>query len=284
MALSMGGNNNILKIDVGSVLGSKNPKLLKIIPGFIIRWIEKLIHQDELNYILENYGHLKGVDFASASLKHLRASYRVHGLEKIDKNRRYIIVSNHPLGGLDGIILMEVFGNAFDKKIKFVVNDLLMFVEPLQPIFVPVNKYGRQSEEIANKIHEAYTSDCQIINFPAGLCSRLINGKITDLEWKKSFLNQALKYERDIIPVFFEGKNSGFFYRFANLRKALGIKFNYELILLPHEMFRQKRGKFEIFVGDPIPFEKISKEDTPATWTERIRENVYSLKPKLWNR
>lgn len=275
----MSKTNNILKIDVGSVLGSKNPKLLKIIPKFLLRWIEKLIHQNELNYILENFGHLKGVDFASASLKYMKTSYQVHGLDKLDKNRRYIIASNHPLGGLDGIILMDVFGNAFDKKIRFVVNDLLMFVEPLRPIFVPVNKYGRQSNEIANQIHEAYGSDNQIINFPAGLCSRMVNGKITDLDWKKNFLNQALKYERDILPVYFDGRNSRFFYRFANLRKAIGIKFNFELILLPHEMFRQKKGKFEIYVGNAIPFEKLSHEGSPSFWTNYVREQVYSLKP-----
>lgn len=280
----MGETNNVLKIDIVSVIGSKNPKLLKVIPKFVIRWVEKLIHQNEINDILERFGHLEGVDFASATLKHLRVNYQVHGLEKIDPNRRYIIVSNHPLGGLDGIILMEIFGGIFNKDVKFVVNDLLMLIDPLKPIFVPVNKYGRQSVDIARQIHEAYSSNCQILYFPAGLCSRLIDGKIEDLEWKKSFLSQAIKYERDIIPLFFEGKNSRFFYMIANLRKFFGVKFNFELVLLPHEMFRQKRGKFEIFAGDPIPFEKFSKEGSVAYWTNYVREKVYSLKPKLWNR
>jgi len=271
--------NNVLKVDVGSVIVSKNPKLLKIIPKFIIGWIEKLIHQNELNEMLERYGHFKGVDFASASLKHMNVSYTVQGLKNIDTSRRYIIASNHPLGGLDGIILLEIFGRIFNKDIKLVVNDLLMFLEPLKPAFVPVNKYGRQSVEIANQIHDAYNSNYQILNFPAGLCSRLIDGKIVDLEWKKNFISQAIKFERDIIPVFFQGRNSRFFYRIANLRKALGIKFNFELILLPHEMFRQKRGKFEIFIGDPISFEKFSHEGNVAYWTNYVREKVYSLKP-----
>jgi len=271
--------NNVLKVDVGSVIGSKNPKLLRIIPKFIIGWVEKLIHQRELNEMLEKYGHFKGVDFASASLKHMNVSYTVQGLKNIDTSRRYIIASNHPLGGLDGIILLEIFGRIFNKDIKLVVNDLLMFLEPLKPAFVPVNKYGRQSVEIANQIHEAYNSSSQILNFPAGLCSRLIDGKIIDLEWKKNFISQAVKFERDIIPVFFQGKNSKFFYRIANLRKAMGIKFNFELILLPHEMFRQKRGKFEIFIGDPISFEKFSHEANVAYWTNYVREKVYSLKP-----
>ncbi|MEN6618278.1 MAG: 1-acyl-sn-glycerol-3-phosphate acyltransferase [Rikenellaceae bacterium] len=274
----MSETNNVQKINLSSVLRSKNPKLLKLIPKFIIRWVEKLIHQDELNEILEKHGHLKGVDFASASLKHLRVSYQVHGLEKTDPGRRYIIASNHPLGGLDGIVLVEIFGMFFDKNVKFVVNDLLMSVDPMRPVFVPVNKYGRQSIDNAKLIHDAYSSDCQILYFPAGLCSRLIDGKVEDLEWKKSFFTQAIKYERDIIPVYFSGKNSNLFYRIANLRKSLGIKFNFELILLPREMFRQKKMKFDVFVGDAIPFEKFSKEKNAAYWINYVREKVYSLK------
>ncbi len=275
----MSETNNIRLIDLSSVLRSKSPKLLKIIPKFVIRWAEKLIHQDELNEILTKHGHHKGVDFATASLKHLKASYDIHGIEKTDRNRRYVIVSNHPLGGLDGIILLEAFGKYFENKVKFLVNDLLMNVDPLRPVFIPVNKYGRQSVDNAVLIHDAYSSDCQILNFPAGLCSRLNNGVIEDLEWKKNFLSQAVKYGRDIIPVYFSGRNSNLFYRLANLRKAIGIKFNFELILLPHEMFRQKKMKFDVFVGDAIPFGKFTSEHNTAFWTNYVREKVYSLKP-----
>jgi len=268
-----------LRVDVRSVIKSKNPALLRYIPGFIIRAIEKLICQNDINYILDNYGHLTGVDFATASVNELKATYKVNGIEKIDPTKRYVIVSNHPLGGFDGIILMDIFGNHFNKKIRFVVNDLLMSIKPLKPIFVPVNKYGKQSNAIVNQIHEAYSSDNQILNFPAGLCSRLIDGNITDLEWKKGFVNQAIKYNRDIVPIYFNGKNSRFFYVFANIRKWLGIKFNYELILLPREMFRQRGGNFEVIIGDPIQWEEFANNGTPATWAEKIRNIVYSLKP-----
>lgn len=245
----------------------------------MIRWVEKLICQEDINDILEKYGDLRGVEFASASVKYLGASYKIEGVEKLVPGKRYIIVSNHPLGGFDGIILMDILGNHFNNKIRFVVNDLLTAIEPLKPIFVPVNKYGRQSAEIAAKIQQEYKSDNQIITFPAGLCSRLIEKNITDLEWKKGFINQAVKYERDIVPVYFNGKNSGFFYRFANFRKWLGLKFNFELILLPREMFKQRGGKFEVYIGDPIPWTEIAQNGTPATWTEKIRKIVYSLKP-----
>lgn len=268
-----------LRVDVRSVIKSKNPDLLRYIPGFIINWVERLICQDEINNILDKYGNLKGVPFATATLRELNATYSVSGIDKIANKGRYIIVSNHPLGGFDGIILMDIFGNYFDNKIRFVVNDLLSAVEPLKPIFLPVNKFGKQSVEIAEKIHQEYASDNQIITFPAGLCSRLINGRIIDLEWKKSFVNQAIKYKRDIIPIYFDGKNSNFFYRFANIRKKLGIKFNYELILLPREMFKQRGGKFNIYIGDPIHCEELAHNGTPAEWTAKIRKTVYSLKP-----
>ncbi|MCK9305239.1 MAG: 1-acyl-sn-glycerol-3-phosphate acyltransferase [Bacteroidales bacterium] len=280
----MESQDKVMKVDVEKVLASKNPKLLKIIPKFIIRWLAKLICQREINTILERYSHLKGVNFASSVVEYMGAGYTVEGIEKIDKSKRYIIVSNHPLGGLDGIVLMDLFGKFFDKKIKFVVNDLLMYLEPLKPIFVPVNKYGRQNADIAAQIHSAYESDNQILNFPAGLCSRLVGGEIVDLKWQKNFVSQAIRYNREIIPVYFDGKNSGFFYRIANLRKFLGIKFNYELILLPKEMFRQKKGKFRVIVGNPVDVKTMSAETTPAEICTEIREAVYSLKPKRWNR
>jgi putative hemolysin len=269
--------NKKLRVDAAGVIGAKNPGLLKFIPKFIINTLKKIVHQDELNEILDKYGCFTGKEFAGAALKHLGIKYSVHGQENIDHSKRYLFVSNHPLGGLDGMILIEIFGNIFN-GVKFVVNDLLMHVEPLKPVFIPVNKYGRQSVDNAKTIHDSYSSGDQIITFPAGLCSRLVKGKIEDLEWKKSFINQAIKYERDIIPIFFEGRNSGFFYRFANIRKALGIKFNYETILLPHEMFRQRGGYFNIFIGKPIPAERLNNGENASYWAKSVRDEVYKLK------
>ena len=269
--------NKKLSIDVAGVIGAKNPGLLKFIPKFIIRTLQKIIHQDELNEILDKYGNFTGKDFAGAALKHLGIKYSVHGEENIDHNKRYLFVSNHPLGGLDGMILIEIFGSIFG-GVKFVVNDILMHIAPLKPVFIPINKYGRQNVDNAKIIHDSYVSDNQIFTFPAGLCSRLINGKIEDLEWRKSFINQAIKYERDIVPIYFEGRNSRFFYRFANFRKALGIKFNYETILLPHEMFRQRGGKFDIFIGKPISYNTLKSGKDAPYWAQHLRDEVYKLK------
>lgn len=273
----MAENDNKTRVDVAKVIAGKNPKLLKLIPGFVISWLKRLIHQDQINYLLDNYGHLQGVPFASKALEEMGISYKIDGLDTLDKERRYIIVSNHPLGGLDGLIITEAFGQIF-KSVKFVVNDLLYNIHPLKPVFIPVNKYGKQSTDSARMINESYSSDDQILYFPAGLCSRLVKGKIEDLDWKKSYLNQAIKYKRDILPVYFHGRNSGFFYRVANIRKNLGIKFNYETILLPHEMFRQQNSSFNMCIGEPFKYEELVQSGDLNTMNQQIRERVYSLK------
>lgn len=266
-----------MRVDVREVIRGKNPKLLKILPKFLINWVAKLIHQEEINSVLEKSGHLVGHQFASATLEELNIKYRVHNREKLDTTRRYIIVSNHPLGGLDGVIMIELFGKIFP-EVKFVVNDLLYHLEPLKPVFIPVNKYGRQSGETFQMVKESYESEAQILYFPAGLCSRKIDGSIIDVEWRKSYITQAIKYKRDILPVYFSGKNSNLFYRIANWRKKMGIKFNFETILLPHEMFRQKGSTFDIFLGQPVLWEELTTQKDVNQWNQIIRSRVYSLK------
>src|SRR5574344_1826253 len=216
-------------IDVEKVIAAKSPSLSKRIPKFIIRYLKKIVHQDEINDMLTQFGDTKGVEFAANVLKYLNVTYTPHNIDRLDPEGRYIFVSNHPLGGFDGMVLITIIG-AIYPDVKFVVNDLLMFIKPLEPIFLPVNKFGKMSKNYADLINSSYSSNTQILNFPAGLCSRLIKGKITDLEWKPSFIKKATEYNRDIVPIYFSGRNSGFFYRLAKLRKFLGIKFNIEMM------------------------------------------------------
>jgi 1-acyl-sn-glycerol-3-phosphate acyltransferase len=264
----------LLKIDVRQVIAAKSPSLAKKLPGFVINWIKKLVHQDEINEILSLYGHYQGVEFATHVLAHLGITYTPHGMEKIDPTGRYIFVSNHPLGGLDGMVLISLIGTIFP-DIKFVVNDFLMHVKPFEPLFIPVNKVGKMNREYAQKINDTYSSDSQILYFPAGLCSRKIKGKITDTQWQTNFLKKAVAHNRDIVPIFFSGRNSNFFYALAKVRKFLGIKFNIEMLFLPHELFKQKNSSFEIWFGDSIPIESITSEKSLREWTDIIREKAY---------
>lgn len=263
-----------LQIDVRQVIAAKSPSLAKKLPGFVINWIKKIIHQDEINEILSLYGHYQGVEFAKHALAHLGIGYTPHGMEKIDPSGRYIFISNHPLGGLDGSVLIALIGTRFP-DIKFVVNDFLMHLKPLEPLFIPVNKVGKMTREYARQINDTYSSGSQILYFPAGLCSRKIKGKIIDTQWQTSFLKKAIAHNRDIVPIFFSGRNSNFFYNLAKVRKFLGIKFNIEMLFLPHELFKQKNSSFDIWFGDPIPIESITPDKSLREWTDIIREKAY---------
>ncbi|MBR6540152.1 MAG: 1-acyl-sn-glycerol-3-phosphate acyltransferase [Bacteroidales bacterium] len=271
--------DNGLKIDVEAVIASKSKRLAKFAPKFLTNWLKRTIHEDELNGLFTKYANCQGVEFAQRCLKdyNVKCNIRYVNKDSISKQGRYIFVSNHPLGGLDGIALIAHFGEFFG-NIKFVVNDLLMHVKHFSDIFVPVNKHGSMSKEYAELINKAYSSNAQILYFPAGLCSRLIDGKVQDLDWKPNFIKQAQRYNREIVPIYFSGKNSMFFYRLAKIRKFLGIKFNIEMLFLPDEMFRQKNATFDVIVGEPIRIEDLDKTLSPKQLSAQIREQCYRLK------
>lgn len=271
-------DNRPIQIDIDKVLKSR-VRNGKGVPGFIVLYLKRIIHQDEMNSFLRENSDKRGVDFAEACRRELfSAEWEIHGEENIPREGKFIFASNHPLGGLDGIMLISYLGSRYDKKLKVQVNDLLMNIEPLSSVFLPVNKYGRQSREQIRQTEEVLASDNQLLVFPAGLCSRKTNGKITDPEWKKWFITTAVNTRRDIIPVYFDGRNSNFFYRFANLRKKTGIKFNIELIYLPDEMFKAKNKKFGIYFGKPIPWQTFDGSRKPGEWAQYVKEKVYKLK------
>lgn len=268
----------ITQIDIKQVLRQKAPSAARKIPGFMVDYLIRTVHQDELNEILRRYHDKDGVAFMQELIGYFDLNLELVNEENIPAEGRYIFASNHPLGGLDGICLSAIIGGRFDGKIRYLVNDLLLYLSNLRSIFVPINKHGAQGKKNAELIEKAYASDNQIITFPAVLCSRKQNGKIQDTEWKKSFIQKAVEYRRDIVPVFFEGRNSNFFYRLANMRKALGIKMNYEMIYLPDEMFKSKHKTYSIHFGKPIPWQTFDSSRKPAEWAEWVKEIVYNLK------
>ena len=223
------------------------------------------------------------VDAATAALDEMNITVKATGLEHLPEGR-FMFVSNHPLGGLDGLALISLLGNRYDKKIKFLVNDLLMAVEPLRGVFLPVNKYGNQARAAAVQIEEALQSDNQFITFPAGLCSRMQpDGSIADLPWQKAAVAHAINHQRDIVPIFFDAHNSRFFYRFAKWRKKLGIKFNIELIFLPKEMIKKSGSTLRVMIGEPIPWNTLDAAH-PKQEAARLRETVINMAPTPTNR
>jgi len=262
-------------IDIKEVVRKKNPALAKIKP--IIYFLKRLIHEDEVNRIIYDYRDKYGLDFVRCIIEDLKVTYSVEGLEQIPADGRYIFASNHPLGGFDGLALIDAIGAVFP-DIRFIVNDILLNLKNFEPIFVPVNKHGRQSNEYARKIDETYSSAAQTLYFPAGMCSRKIGGKIVDPKWNKSFIQKSVQYQRDIVPIYFDGKNSNFFYNLANIRKKLGIKANLEMTFLVNEFFKQKGKHLHLKFGTPISHTTFDKSENYNRWAELIREKVYLMR------
>ncbi|MEZ5000814.1 MAG: 1-acyl-sn-glycerol-3-phosphate acyltransferase [Bacteroidales bacterium] len=264
------------RIDVKNVLRDKNPALARVIPGFLVNYLRRIIHEDELNEFFAKYGHLKDIDLVKAGIDFLGISYTVHNPENIPRSGRYIFTSNHPLGGLDGTVFMLELSKYYE-NVKFPVNDILMNIGNMSGIFLPVNKHGGQEREAVRLIDEAYASDSQILYFPAGLCSRKKKGKIEDLVWQKSVVVKAVRHKRDIVPVFFSGRNSGFFYNLANLRVALGIKSNFEMLYLPDEMFKQKDKEIHLVFGETIPWQTFDRSKPALEWAAWLKQKSYDL-------
>jgi 1-acyl-sn-glycerol-3-phosphate acyltransferase len=272
--------DDILQIDVEQVLYSKNPALKKAVPGFVIRYLKKIVHQNDLNEFLRTYGHLKDAEFIKAGLEYFEIKYNVYGSENIPGPGRYIFVSNHPLGGLDGLVFINELSKYYD-NLKFPVNDILMNITNLSGIFLPVNKHGAQGREAAKQIEDAYASDSQILYYPAGLCSRKKKGIIRDLQWHKSFITKSVKHKRDIVPAFFSGRNSRFFYNLANIRSLLKIKANIEMLYLADEMYKQKGKVIDLIIGKVIPWQTFDDTKTAPEWAEWVKERSYGLKSSI---
>lgn len=268
------------KIDIDKVLQSKMGDKAKWVPRFVVNWLKRIVHQDEINCFIEQEGDKQGVEWIEDCLKYLDTKVVVEGTEnlpEVSDSRRYTFVSNHPLGGLDGLALGAVIGRKYEGQVKYLVNDLLMNLKGLAPLFIPINKTGKQSRDFPAIVEAGFASDNHIIMFPAGLCSRRTNGVIRDLEWKKTFVTKSVETQRDVVPIYFEGRNSDFFYRLANVSKALGIKFNIAMLFLADELFKNQHNTFIVRIGKPIPWQTFDKTKSPVEWAQHVKEQVYAM-------
>ncbi|PRD48624.1 1-acyl-sn-glycerol-3-phosphate acyltransferase [Sphingobacterium haloxyli] len=266
-------------IQIREVIRKKSPKLAKWIPSPLISYLERVIHEDEINDIMTRFGDLYGLDFVDALIADLGVKVVLDDAQNIPVTDSVIFASNHPLGGLDGIAIMHAIGQ-YRRDVKFLVNDILMNIRNLEPLFVPVNKIGGQAKSGIMAIEQAYASNNALLVFPAGLVSRKIKGEIADLDWKKSFISKAKKYERDIVPVYIDGKNSNFFYNLARLRQKIGLKVNIEMLYLPDEMFSQRNHTVTIRIGKRIPYQEFDQSKSEHEWAHHVREIVYRMGDK----
>lgn len=279
---------DVVKIDVEQVLRARLPRLWRYIPHFAVEWLKRVICQDTMNVVLEKNAGKTGAEFCRGILRTVGVTVNVRHAERLPEvtHRRVTFVSNHPLGGLDGMALIDMIQSYYGGRVWFVVNDLLMAVKPLEDVFLPINKFGQQSRQSSVNIETAFAGDDPIIMFPAGLVSRLqrlpdANGVkrtvVHDLEWQKMFVNKCVKHHRDVVPLYFDGENSGDFYRKARLRKRLGLKFNIEMVLLPREMFLQQGASFTVVVGPIRPYAELKGGKDARQTAHDICNEVYRL-------
>ena len=263
-------------IDVEKIIRSKNEKLLRLLPGFILRYLKRILHQKEINRIIAENKELKNQDFCKDVIRRFNIKLTVSGEENIPTEGGAIFAANHPLGGMDAMALVDVFSK-HRSDIRFIVNDILMNLENLKGLFVGVNKHGANAKSSLQEVENLFGSDKAVFVFPAGLVSRKKNGIVRDLEWKKTVITRAKKNEKPIVPVLIQGDLSNFFYRLSNLREWLGVKVNIEMLYLVNELFKQKNRTIHIIFGQPIWPEQFTDKRTDKEWAEWLKASVYKL-------
>ena len=272
--------NKAKTIDIDLIMADKMGGKARYVPRFAVEWLKKIVHEDQVNdFLWENRG-VTGVEWLERCVDYLGMKLTIEGEENLppaDDGKLYTFVSNHPLGGIDGVALGAVIGRKYGGRFRYLVNDLLMNLPGLAPLCIPINKTGGQSRAFPAMVEAGFKGNNHILMFPAGLCSRKRGGEIRDLEWKKTFVVKSVETQRDIVPIHFGGRNSAKFYAIANACKALGLKFNAAMLFLVDEMYKNTGKEFAIKVGRPIPWQGLGKEKTPQQWAQHIKEGVYKL-------
>lgn len=266
-------------IDIEKILQGKMGKKAKLVPRFVVSWLKHIIHEDEVNKFLWESRNLSGTEWLTECVRYLKMTLDIKGIENLpDKNdgKLYTFVSNHPLGGQDGVTLGAIIGQHFDGRFRYLVNDLLLNLPGLKPVSIGINKTGKQSRDFPRMVEAAFQSDNHILMFPAGLNSRKINGEIHDLPWKKTFVSKSVEYQRDVVPIHFSGQNSKRFYRIAKFSDRF-LPFNLAMLFLVDEMYKNVGKTFEIRIGKPIPWQTFDKSKTPLEWAQYVENKVYEL-------
>lgn len=267
-------------IDIDKLIKSKMGSKSRLIPKWLVNWLKKILHEDRINEFLWENRDKTGVEWLLAAVEHLNLNIIVKGAENFPSTTDgslYTFVSNHPLGGPDGVALGAVIGKQYDGRIKYLLRDELMFLPGLAPLSIPINKTGKQGRSFPAMVNAGFQSEDNIIMFPAGLCSRKQNGIIKDLDWQKAFIQKSVETHRDVVPIHFSGRNSDRFYNIANICKMLHLKFNVAMLFLVDEMYKNSGSTFTITIGKPIPWQTFDKSKKPMEWAQIVKEEVYKL-------
>ena len=266
-------------IDIESILKNKMGSKAKWLPRPLVAWLKRIAHQDQVNAFLWESRDKVGTPWLEACVDYLQMTLEIEGKENLpDPNdgRLYTFVSNHPLGGEDGVALGALIGRHYDSRFRYLVNDLLMYLPGLAPLCIPINKTGKASRNFPAMVEAGFQSDNHMLMFPAGLCSRRHNGVIRDIPWKKTFIAKSVEYQRDVVPIHFGGQNSGFFYRLANFSDQF-LPFNLAMLFLVDEMYKNVGKTFRVAIGKPIPWQTFDHSKSPMEWAKFVQDIVYNL-------
>lgn len=267
-------------INIDKILASKMGSKAKFVPRPLVSWLKKIIHQEEVNKYLWESRHLTGTEWLEECVRYLDMTIELVGeenLPKKDDGRLYTFVSNHPLGGEDGVALGAIIGRHYDGKFRYLVNDLLMNLPGLAPVCIPINKTGNQSRNFPAMVEAGFKSDNHMLMFPAGICSRKRGDEIRDIAWKKTFITKSVEYQRDVVPIHFGGQNSPFFYKLANFSDKYVKKVNIAMLFLVDEMYKNVHKTFRVAIGKPIPWQTFDKSKTATQWAQYVQDIVYKL-------
>ena len=266
-------------VDVEQILRGKMGAKYKYVPGFLVKWLKRIVHEDQVNQFLWESRHLSGTEWLEECVRYLDMTLDIEGVENLpakDDGKLYTFVSNHPLGGADGVALGSIIGRHYDSRFRYLVNDILMNLPGLAPLCIPINKTGKQSRNFPAMVEAGFKSDHHMLMFPAGLCSRRHKGVIEDIPWKKTFVSKSVEYQRDVVPIHFSGQNSEFFYRLANFSDKC-LPFNLAMLFLVDEMYKNVHKTFQIKIGKPIPWQTFDKSKSPVEWAQMVKNQVYKL-------
>ena len=215
----------------------------------LIWFLRNLFHEREFIEFGKKYSHLEGFDFIDQALGHLNFTYslREDERERIPSSGRVVIVSNHPIGSLDGLALLQLV-RSVRADVKIVANEVLMKLEPLQSLLLPVdNMGGNTARDNVQAIRDYLNKDGAIIIFPSGVVSRFGLKGVRDNRWRPGFLNFAKITRTPVLPVFVKARNSSLFY-FISL-----IAMKISTLWLVSEMFKHRNACVSIRVGNIIP-------------------------------
>lgn len=264
-------------INIQKLIKEGNSKFLKGLPGLIIVLIKIIIKEKEINRILSVYADYEGVEFLPKIISELNIKVEMEGMENLPENGRCFFVANHPFGFIDGLILTNTIASKYG-DFRAIGNEVFSLIPHVRPVVAAVNVFGTNPRKYLLELEKIFASDLPITHFPAGLVSRMKGCRIEDRDWQKSFITKAIEHQRNIVPFFFYGRNSWLFYIIYIGRKAMGIKTNLELVLLPREIFNKRNKTVRVKIGKPIPYHTFDNSKTHIEWAQSVKQQSSNLK------